>query len=1135
MKKKFISIVILLVYGITNAQNTLTLDQQLVNVNQSSVSSGIIYERVPQFANLYNFNKSPDFNVADFKYFKQALSEMYRASNSTKFTTLTNFKNLINGTTLANEVDIALLSTQFHVLNYNKDDTSLGGLTYDESTQKYNQIPNKVPFYMLDNTVISTTKDYASGTSITYKLRNDLYFKNGTKTIQTLVADFGDGVNRALISNGILTNQNIVINYNSSGEKRIKFTVTYNDNSTLETYCKIYFKYINSTASLINSTSTSCDASDPLRQDYSLQADIPFTGFVSGDPTIKAKIDYRVFFSNGNTQKLIKKPIIIIDGFDPGDKRKIEDCDCENDASCSARNTTNGVFDPAKHKSILDMMTYKNNLGADNNLLPELRTLGYDVIVVNQPTYTTTNIQNGQSVTIDGGAYYIESNAMAMVKLITQVRQALITNNSTSQIAIVGPSMGGQISRYALAYMEKNNIPHNVYLWVSVDSPHLGANIPMGDQALINLLKTESNSADEFYNNELSSPAAQEQLIEFHREGIDYNTVNPTYLNGQTTSQGLATNAGNNLYQQHYNNQNNNGLPGSHGFPVNLRKISLVNGSVTGKTFGNDSENVLTIKAFERVHVPLLIGQYSFTVHLATLESDFMPATGNSAQIAYFNKKGNTKNTISPNLNLRGNMDIVPGGFFGAQNDINQSITGQGVFQTRGSFWQFTMDNLIYFITSINGSGGYWETREFKPIHSFIPTFSSIAHKQPNQNWGNKLDRNLVCSNETYFDSYFGHDENTQHTSFDNESVIWLKKELAGQPQAPYFPIQENVLTGPSKICANNNTTYSISDVCKVPSPVMYTQGGNTINGWSVQGNLQIVSTTPYSITVVGTSDDPNDATITATFQNGQTIQIPVHVGTPKAENTTISNSWDWVSINGGSYNMSVPADPTATSYYWTAEADVSEFPMMCPTINAHHGVFIGGINSGNISSITTTTPTATINWGNCLGTYILTCYAVNDCGMTPYSVKFTTVGKPQNNPCTHKPYGIKIAPNPIESGRTNFVVSKIRDASPCNFAKIEEGYVPKTYVFYEKSSAMVSIYDFSGNQVYSNVFPEPEYIEIKELPKEDETNPEEVKKYEELNHYNIQGLDLNPGFYFIRVKDSDDDSEGATVQVEVK
>lgn len=78
--------------------------------------------------------------------------------------------------------------------------------------------------------------------------------------------------------------------------------------------------------------------------------------------------------------------------------------------------------------------------------------------------------------------------------------------------------MGGQTSRYALAYLEKQGIPHNTRLWISIDSPHLGANIPLGDQALLlasrkgKVLKQQI-----FYDIQLNSAAARQQIIDLHK------------------------------------------------------------------------------------------------------------------------------------------------------------------------------------------------------------------------------------------------------------------------------------------------------------------------------------------------------------------------------------------------------------------------------------------------------------------------------------------------------------------------------------------------------------------------------------------------------------------------------------------
>src|SRR5476651_70080 len=101
---------------------------------------------------------------------------------------------------------------------------------------------------------------------------------------------------------------------------------------------------------------------------------------------------------------------------------------------------------------------------------------GYDLIFVTYEQYDYNGVH------IDGGADYIQRNAYTLVKIIQDINSKLVASGSSEKLVVVGPSMGGLISRYALTYMEQHSLDHNTRLWVSFDSPHLGANIPIGDQ-----------------------------------------------------------------------------------------------------------------------------------------------------------------------------------------------------------------------------------------------------------------------------------------------------------------------------------------------------------------------------------------------------------------------------------------------------------------------------------------------------------------------------------------------------------------------------------------------------------------------------------------------------------------------------
>jgi hypothetical protein len=878
-KNLFFTVALLLTVWSSSAQEVENplhndLDKLLVDIDTSKIKSGILYERTMQLANLYNFNSSDSLNTANYKYFKQALLELHNASKQQKFckpNVLENRLKTMNSPQEKELVDIGILNTDFDILS-DWGESPYSGVILDTLRKKYVPIPGKQPFYTLHTTVISPLRNAIQGDYAEFRFHNDNFFSyDSEKNIISLVAEFGDGVSRTVIENGLFINSKITVNYTTSGLKIIKFSVKYRDNTEVVTYGSVYFRSMSQPIA----ESASCNSNDPLRQDFSITSALDFTGYRTTDPTIKPKFDYRVYYSDGNTAKNLMKPILIIDGFDPEDKRKIEDCDCEQDPECANRyKGSNGLFDAEKHKSITDMMVYYEN----NNvkyLLKELRSNGYDVIIVNFPKYQTTNQQNGQLVDIDGGAYYIESNALALVKLLSQTRQELITNNSPNQVAIIAPSMAGQISRYALSYMEKNNMPHNVYLWVSVDSPHLGANIPLGDQGLIFRLTAFSQAAEEFYNTDLSSPAGQQQLIEFHRPISNGNVSDPLYQNAQTTTQGLSQNRGNSFYQEHYNRQNTNGLPNASGWPQNCRKIAVVNGSLTGSKetqllngnpyipFPSEESLVLNIRGFQRIR---LLGTSVGKAHVASLESRFLPKSYNSGiKISRLHRYTHGDRPVfAGNPNPRGCMDNVPGGYYDAQLQLKNSILNTDEFAN--------IDLGDWLNINFLGTSGYWDLREFYPIHSFIPSFSAIAHLNPNQNWNNPLNDNLTCPNnkQTPFDSYFGIAKNTPHTSFTKECVDWLLKELDGIPQLPDYPLKANLLKGAKYICLNSSKEFNFLDACQLPSPVV---------SWSVTPNLQIQSTTNYTVNVTGIA--LGLGTITATFANGKTATADVTVANP--------------------------------------------------------------------------------------------------------------------------------------------------------------------------------------------------------------------------------------------------------------
>ena len=131
-------------------------------------------------------------------------------------------------------------------------------------------------------------------------------------------------------------------------------------------------------------------------------------------------------------------------------------------------------------------------------LLETIRAAGFDVVILNFTDATT----------------YIQRNSFVLVELIDQIRAAI---DPGTDIALAGPSMGGLIARYALAYRETNGYEMNERVFVSFDAPQTGANIPLGVQYWIAFFADESADAAAFLE-ALDSPASRQMLLMHHTD-----------------------------------------------------------------------------------------------------------------------------------------------------------------------------------------------------------------------------------------------------------------------------------------------------------------------------------------------------------------------------------------------------------------------------------------------------------------------------------------------------------------------------------------------------------------------------------------------------------------------------------------
>jgi len=139
-------------------------------------------------------------------------------------------------------------------------------------------------------------------------------------------------------------------------------------------------------------------------------------------------------------------------------------------------------------------------------------SLDYLWSVLNEQNLVGNLLDEGKDVIIlgfDDGTNYIEANAGV---IIAAIQRAIYERQGDEQLVIGGASMGGLVTRYALAYMETNDLPHETRLYFSFDSPHLGANVPGSVLYFLSFFASTSDFVKQA-NQQITSLAAQEMLL----------------------------------------------------------------------------------------------------------------------------------------------------------------------------------------------------------------------------------------------------------------------------------------------------------------------------------------------------------------------------------------------------------------------------------------------------------------------------------------------------------------------------------------------------------------------------------------------------------------------------------------------
>ncbi|GGH35128.1 hypothetical protein IA57_07775 [Mangrovimonas yunxiaonensis] len=428
----------------------------------------------------------------------------------------------------------------------------------------------------------------------------------------------------------------------------------------------------------------------------SIQSTILYQGFGETQGHIGTG-EYKIYYDN--LDGVLDKPIFFVDGFDPNDSRNI----------------------PAMY-SLLD---YGDPV---ENLADVVRDQGFDLVVLNFPTYTRA----ADGAQINGGADFIQRNAFILIELINTINAQKQGNEEN---VVIGPSMGGLISRYALKYMEQNTLNHDTRLYISFDSPHLGANVPIGIQYLFNYMVNGDpgiTEAEPLVSGLLNSPAAKQMLIDHYLghvdgSGIDQdNNITHTPIGAPNFRDAFQTE-----------------LDGM-GFPENTRNITIANGSNSGQMTGTPG--------LELINHTFDTGQQSGFDTQATIQLHFAPSANQTITVTDFLGE----------INLFGSW--VPAMFYSA--DAMATASSDGLDSAPGGqFDMHAFDDgsnamITEFVNNLNSQ-----------YFCFIPTLSALAITD--NNW--YASPNL---NNAPFDDAFVPTDNEPHVTLTEPNITFALNEI---------------------------------------------------------------------------------------------------------------------------------------------------------------------------------------------------------------------------------------------------------------------------------------------------------------------------------------------------------------------
>lgn len=684
--------------------STMQLD---VNFNTSEMNTKILLSPTLTQADLLN---SDNLEFSTFRFI-QAWQELGSVDAEQRFKPATTLLAARKNSLVDDLIPIGLILTEFDII---KNTAFTNQKVYVEN-QTLKQHPSASDIFETKQLFASAPlNEKHKGLKTSFIINRDFVINTTNLELTQIQIDFGDGNGFRSVRTGDMIN----IQYPNAGLKNIQIKAILSNAAEMTSTSSIN---ISLNRNEQNQGNTNRNTSEILPIIASNIVDLSAYGETTNEA---GQGEYEIFFDT--VDGVLDKPIIVVDGFDPGDTRDIP-----------------GIY---------NLLNYQDPINGAQNLADLVRAEGFDIIILNAPQYVSN------AVPIDGGGDYMERNAMVLVELIQTINAQKV---GSEELVIIGPSMGGLISRYALNFMENNGLNHETRLWMSFDSPHLGANVPIGFQHQFNFLAFGLDLGGIVGNQNvvalqplvedlLKSSAARQLLVDhFESHLASGSAVNfdPTLLNPDPHP-----------FRTIF--QNNINALTTTGYPENTRNVTIINGSGIGNPYfaqGNAGPTVTNgYTVINNSFNVALLTNLNLLVRLTPAATVNQQVSGVSL-VSFFNTIVSSS-ANSQSFNFTDGVDAAPGGLFDLSG-LTGSIELTGIAADFVN--ALTIDKF-----------------------NFIPSVSALAMTVTNNeiDWFHNIDLGTPSGravlNETPFVNWFLPDDNEPHVQLTEANVIFALEEI---------------------------------------------------------------------------------------------------------------------------------------------------------------------------------------------------------------------------------------------------------------------------------------------------------------------------------------------------------------------